>query len=1419
MKTEKIIEKKSPSLFKKFLVAALILFTCVTGTEATYNSFAKTEDKISVVESITEFFEEDEPAVPVAPLVFDETHDFTTYDTLINAPYDVTYGPKWRLRITRPTGMFGSGADTASRPLLFFVPGQGEMGTNYAKLQTYGWHYWLANGWDGGVTLSNGVHYPIIITAISTNTYMNGKEVAELLTVINQIYHVKDNSIHIGGLSQGGFATSSSIYYERSSGDKFGMGIPKSLMCLQGIDEWPTGYPYTANKYGGAAWTQWASEYGGKFFGLEGTTDPRSTHTVSIQMNAGAAGSGYLGYENISGGGHCCWNTMTDPSRTSWRSTSPFGTNMTTGTSTTTMGTYKDGDNLATWALRQGDTSIVGTPATTANAGSDVAITIPPDASYISQTGSDVAGSGTITARAWTRISGPNTPTLTNNTTATVTIGNGATPLIEGTYVYRYTVTASDASTAYDEFSIVVTDGIPDGPTVTVTSTNPHTITSSSSSVTTSNTAGTGSNTILHSHLIKPTLAPINIVMWGTSTLWGGGAPTFGTGVYEIVSNFYTTNGLAANVYRAGSAGLSIFSLDIEAHFDAYSSSSVFYFDAPSNAYTSASNTATIAKFQAIKDEAIERGKEYYFSGTQPRNDFSEADRNNLVTLDALLEANFPGRIVRVMPYLGDPANTNLIKNIYDYGDAIHINSLGHAEKAKSIIAFNLMKDLASGTSTIATPTTANTNLTGLTDGTHKFIVSVKDGSGRSAYDTYTKIVNPTAPVDYYWNTTNADILINRTNYPTAKAGDRIHIANRAANARYNTFTVDGMQSEISQPTDSTQMIQILFDSDAWMDSSSTPNQNSFFNDNMGIYIRGYKARRRSDAVWNLGKYGGPSGYSSYIWIDSCYIVKSIGFDMNVHAGFTNHGGDMNLTFHDWKFSKIWIDSSYAYTSYTQIAIKFGGFFGTADTIISRDITIENSLFDHYYAGDAGLDGGQPGGGAYIGALAGLRYTIRNNRFAHFGLNTYISGHTACINLYGTADIYNNIFGPENHSNDYRGNSFGIPSWGSDYTTGLRFANNFAYHKRKYPMFECGDYLGTTPSLVAIKQNINTAYGYNNFLYRPAIGARGMAGAIHGNKAYVTACIFDMTGLTPGLIAYNNVVMGPITDTSITTPLNIYRSNNPVTFTGSNNKIYNAWASGIFVDSTDFLPDPTGELYNQGFQLPSFVLAWSYPYGNRVDGVSVDIGWKEYQIGGNNPPITFAGADQTIQYPATATLSGSATDADGTVASYLWEQYSGPNTAGISTPTTASTGITGMIVGTYVFTLTSTDDDGATSSDVVNITVEAANIPPVANAGADYTTEVAATEATLIGNGTDADGTVVGYNWIQISGPSCTISNPAPSNGITNVTGMTAGTYIFQLTVTDNQAANGTDQITIIVPNAVDFNNLWKGNKRLKLRR
>jgi hypothetical protein len=121
----------------------------------------------------------------------------------------------------------------------------------------------------------------------------------------------------------------------------------------------------------------------------------------------------------------------------------------------------------------------------------------------------------------------------------------------------------------------------------------------------------------------------------------------------------------------------------------------------------------------------------------------------------------------------------------------------------------------------------------------------------------------------------------------------------------------------------------------------------------------------------------------------------------------------------------------------------------------------------------------------------------------------------------------------------------------------------------------------------------------------------------------------------------------------------------------------------------------------------------SYTASNVSGGTAV---WRFSVAGGTSTvssllccttnPIADAGDDDSYSLPSPSiTLSGSGFDCNGNVTAYAWTRISGPNTPTITTPTSASTGITGVIAGTYVFRLTVTDNSANTGTDDVSITV------------------------------------------------------------------------------------------------------------------
>jgi hypothetical protein len=118
----------------------------------------------------------------------------------------------------------------------------------------------------------------------------------------------------------------------------------------------------------------------------------------------------------------------------------------------------------------------------------------------------------------------------------------------------------------------------------------------------------------------------------------------------------------------------------------------------------------------------------------------------------------------------------------------------------------------------------------------------------------------------------------------------------------------------------------------------------------------------------------------------------------------------------------------------------------------------------------------------------------------------------------------------------------------------------------------------------------------------------------------------------------------------------------------------------------------------------------------------------------------------------------------------------------------------------YNFRLTVTNSAGLTASDDVVITVNGAitSQPPVANAGKDETITVG--QATVLHgeNSMAPGGYIKTYLWSKLSGPeTCEILTPSASS--TWIRNMVAGTYVYRLTVTDNNGSSAFDDVMITV--------------------
>ena len=185
----------------------------------------------------------------------------------------------------------------------------------------------------------------------------------------------------------------------------------------------------------------------------------------------------------------------------------------------------------------------------------------------------------------------------------------------------------------------------------------------------------------------------------------------------------------------------------------------------------------------------------------------------------------------------------------------------------------------------------------------------------------------------------------------------------------------------------------------------------------------------------------------------------------------------------------------------------------------------------------------------------------------------------------------------------------------------------------------------------------------------------------------------------------------------------------------------------------------------------------------------------------NQPPVADAGVDQSVDGGTIVLLSGTTSDPDGTIASYLWEQTAGTTVAlaGAATATATFKAPDVPAEETLAFLLIVTDDEGATASDVVMVTVRAVNQPPVVSAGADQTIDEGVV-VTLAGEASDPDGRIISYLWEQTAGTRVALAGAASAAATFIAPDVPADAILtFRLTVTDNDGASATDTVSVTV--------------------
>ncbi|MEP6676625.1 MAG: hypothetical protein ABJA78_15795 [Ferruginibacter sp.] len=294
-------------------------------------------------------------------------------------------------------------------PLICFVPGVGEFGTDPNRMLVYGPSRFIYYGDSMKFIVNHEEVRPIVISIQPINTWTPDPwTVNRKLDSIMARWRCDPTRLNVTGLSMGGATWENYV----NGWDPAFTNRITSMVCMSAVAP--------DNPLSDMA--QYASA-GGKWWGFEGTQDYHQMDQIRDYMNASEAGSGrYTQYI----GGHCCWNNWYDPAYNEF------------------------GESIYTWMLKQRKEGFVPIPniSPESYAGSDSALSSIVPIYTLHGAANDPDGNNFNFK--WTKLSGPVSLFLgsANSPVATV-IG-----LLPGIYQYQLAITDTLGGVGYDTVTL-----------------------------------------------------------------------------------------------------------------------------------------------------------------------------------------------------------------------------------------------------------------------------------------------------------------------------------------------------------------------------------------------------------------------------------------------------------------------------------------------------------------------------------------------------------------------------------------------------------------------------------------------------------------------------------------------------------------------------------------------------------------------------------------------------------------------------------------------------------------------------------------------------------------------------------------------------------------------------------------------------
>jgi hypothetical protein len=651
-------------------------------------------------------------------------------DSTVTVASNVT----WKIHFAVPEEYYSKNGADSARHMFIFFPGAGEAGAGYGDgaLTKYGPIDYMHAGWDGGVVLGNGTHYPIYVHVEQIGDFpFNVKD--RISTAIDQLairFRVKvkpgtnRKSITTTGLSAGGATCKYQVMSDPASTTGPWPFASKVLTVIDVEGVKPddlSPYPTLLANFARA---------GGKMVLIEGGNDGRGQDVQANTMNAAVAGSAIRILTTSADPmfGHGNWNWVYGGDGD--------GTSRTPKVFTALNGT------IYQYAMRQGDTSLSsGSGNPIAQAGTDKVIYYTVGQVSLDGTGS-VDGNGEALIYAWTRISGPNTPTITTPTASTTTV----TGLIQGIYVYRLTVTDASSNTSTDDITITV-----QAPPVVNAGADQTISISTATLAATATDEGTVSSSIV-TKLKAPGQALRRIGFVGSSTGFGYGVAVDSTAAY-VVRTFYKSIGvidtlinfsvISTTLWNGLATGTPI-NAGRPAADPAHNLNAAKAAGCTDIIWMYTTNglddpTVTWAEYYDIikkaRDSTVAKGMTFHLLTPKTRDGFSPSEEQKLKDFSDSTKKFMPTEVIDVW-YGFTVGTTTATKPEFDKGDLVHWNGLGQLQCGKTIIAKNIFRNTVSSAAVITTPTSLTTTITGLTSGApHTFQVSSRDNDSLWNYD------------------------------------------------------------------------------------------------------------------------------------------------------------------------------------------------------------------------------------------------------------------------------------------------------------------------------------------------------------------------------------------------------------------------------------------------------------------------------------------------------------------------------------------------------------------------------------------------------------------------------------------------------------------------------------------------------------